>query len=248
MHVATQAAGLLADDERCLGVRFESAYAEGDMRSYSLQFGGPVQIALFIEAGLDFHHAGDLFSMFRCPDQGLNKRRIVADPVSGHLDRDRMGIISRGADEVFDAGVEAIVGMMKKNVAGLDGGKQRSPFIRKRWMRKRDPDWVTQFRNRQSRELKQRRIVNLLRHAIDVRRRQFKPLAQHFPDARIGARPKLEANNRFVATLANLFLDLTHEALLPDRHRSRLQRRGSAVPRWWPQSSSRYRACRDCHE
>src|SRR5271165_4025278 len=145
--------------------------------------------------------------MFRCPDERLNKRRIVADPVRRHLDRDRVGIISRGADKVFDAGVEAIVGMMNKNVASLDGGKERGPFLRKGWMRKRDPGWVTQFGNRQSRKLKQRRVINLLWHVVDVRRRQFKPFAQHFPDARIGARPKLQANHWFIATLADLFLD-----------------------------------------
>jgi len=41
-----------------------------------------VQIAFFIEAGLDFHHAGDLLSLFRGPDERFNKRGIVADPVS----------------------------------------------------------------------------------------------------------------------------------------------------------------------
>ena len=131
MDVAAQTASFLSDDQRCFGVCLKPAYAEGDMRSHALEFGGPVQIALFIEAGLDFHYAGDLFSMFRRADQRFYKRRIVADPVSGHLDRDRMGIICSGADEVFHAGFEAVVRMMNKDVAGLDGGKDRVPVFPK---------------------------------------------------------------------------------------------------------------------
>src|SRR5271166_2997733 len=74
-------------------------------------------------------------------------------------------------------------------------------------MRKRRPRWVTQFGDRQSRELKQRGVVNFLRHVVEVLRRQFKALAEHFPDDRIGARPKLQPDHWLVATLANLFLN-----------------------------------------
>jgi hypothetical protein len=50
MRVALQTTGFFSDNKGCLGVSLESAYAEGDVSAYALEFRRPVQIALFVKA------------------------------------------------------------------------------------------------------------------------------------------------------------------------------------------------------
>ena len=132
VHVAVQAAGLFADDQGGLGVGLESGDAEGDVSADALEFGGPVQVSFFVEAGLDLHHAGDLLALFGGADQRFHEGRVVADAIGGHLDRNGLRVVGGGADEMLDAGVEALVGMMDEDVSGLDSAEQRRMAIGKR--------------------------------------------------------------------------------------------------------------------
>src|SRR5271170_6084857 len=93
MCVALQAAGFFSDNKGSLGVSLESAYAEGDVSAYALEFRRPVQIALFVKARLDLHHACDLLALFCRANERFDKRCIVANAVSGHLDRDRLRVV-----------------------------------------------------------------------------------------------------------------------------------------------------------
>ena len=127
--IAAQTARFLPHNQRSLGVRLEPRYAESDVGADALQFGRPVQVALFVEAGLDLHHAGDLLAMLCGPDQRFDKRRIVANPVSGHLDGDGLRIIGSSTDEVFHARVEAVIGMMDQHVTSLDRGEDCRPIL-----------------------------------------------------------------------------------------------------------------------
>ena len=116
VHIAAQTACFLAYHQRGLAVGLKTADAEGDVRADAFQFGRPVQIALLVEARLDFHDAGDLLAPFGGPDQRFDERRVVADAVSGHLDGNGLRIIGCRADEVLDAGVEAFVRVMHQQV------------------------------------------------------------------------------------------------------------------------------------
>ncbi len=66
-----------------------------------------MQIALFVEARLDFHDAGYLLASFRCAYQRFDERCVVADTVGGHFDGDGLGIVRCGTDEMLDGGVKA---------------------------------------------------------------------------------------------------------------------------------------------
>ena len=65
---------------------FEPAHAKGYVCAGALEFSRPVQIALLVEARLDFHDAGDLLAPFRRAYQRFDEGRVVADAISGHLD------------------------------------------------------------------------------------------------------------------------------------------------------------------
>src|SRR5271165_353619 len=123
MRVALQVTGFFADDKGSLGVSLEPPDAEGDVSAYALEFRRPVQIALFVKARLDLHHACDLLSLFCRADKRFHKRCIVANPVSGHLNRYRLRVVGSGTDEVFHTRIEALVWVVNEDVSGLDRGK-----------------------------------------------------------------------------------------------------------------------------
>jgi hypothetical protein len=127
------------------------------MGSYSLKFGSPMQISLFVEASFYLHDAGDLLSLFSGPNQRFNKGRIVTDTICGHLDRDGLGIVSGSVYERFDAGVKALVWMMHKHVTGLNG-REDSRVLEGRGYERR-PRGFTQLWERQAHELKQAPVV-----------------------------------------------------------------------------------------
>src|SRR5262249_61954872 len=68
-------------------------------------------------------HARDLLARFGGAYQRLDERRVVADTVDGHLDRDGERIVRGLADETLDARVEAVVGVVQQEVAGADRGE-----------------------------------------------------------------------------------------------------------------------------
>ena len=61
--IGAQTASFPTHNQGNLGVCLEPGYAECNVGTDTLQFRGPVQVALLVEAGLDFHHAGDLLAM-----------------------------------------------------------------------------------------------------------------------------------------------------------------------------------------
>src|SRR6516225_3898622 len=207
MYIGAQTSGLLADYQSNLGMCLETGHAKSDVRTHSLQFCGPVQVAFLVEAGLDFHDTGNLLPIFSSPNQRFNERRIVADPVGGHLDGDRLRIISGATNKMLDAPVETVVGMVHEDVASLNGTEKSGAGLGKRRMLKRRPRAITKFGNRQACDLKQRRIVDFLRHFIDVTGQELEPFAQHLFDAKIRTGPKLQANDRFITALPNLLPD-----------------------------------------
>lgn len=140
MRVAAQSARLFANHQSGLAVRLEAPHPEGHMCADALQLRGPVQIALLVETSLDLHHAGDLLAVLGRADERLHERRIVADPVRGHLDGDRLRVVGRHADEMFHAGIEAFIRMMNQHVARLDSAENSGgAAILKGRRRKRGP-------------------------------------------------------------------------------------------------------------
>ena len=79
--------------------------------------------ARFDEACIELDDASDLLACFGGPDQRLNEGRVVADSVDRHLDRHCLRVVCRLSDEALDSGVEAVAGLVKKDVARADRGK-----------------------------------------------------------------------------------------------------------------------------
>src|SRR6201999_2552908 len=110
VRITTQAAAFFANHQRGLGVRLQSAHTKGDVGADAFEFRGPVQIALFVEAGFDLHHAGHLLAVLGSANQRFYEGRVVTDAISGHLDGDSIVIVGGAANKVFDRCVEALVG------------------------------------------------------------------------------------------------------------------------------------------
>jgi hypothetical protein len=84
------------------------------------QFRGPMQVSFFVKTGLQFDDAGHLLPAFGGLYQGFYEGGIVANAVSGHFHSDRVGILGRVGDELFDTGVETLVGVVNQNISGSD--------------------------------------------------------------------------------------------------------------------------------
>ena len=98
-------------------MRLELRIADGDVRARPFEFRRPVQVALFVEACLQLDDAGDLLAALRSTDQRADERRVVADAIHRHLDRQRLRIVGRVADESLDALVETLIWMVDDDVA-----------------------------------------------------------------------------------------------------------------------------------
>src|SRR5271163_4868711 len=125
-----------------------------------------MKVLLFIEAGLNLHHAGDLLALLRGADEGLDEWRIVADAIGGHLNGHGVRIIGGGVDEGLDAGVEAFVRVMHEYVAGIYGREDMAVF--EGWWDERGPRAIVLLRQRQAYKLKQSGVVQLLLHVVKV--------------------------------------------------------------------------------
>ena len=119
MRVAADAVGLLAHDEAQLRMRLQVDEAVDDVDARFLQPVGPGDVVPLVEARLQLHEHGDLLARVRRLYQEIDERRIVADPVERHLDRDDGGIAERRAEQRLDRG-ERVERMMDHVVAVAD--------------------------------------------------------------------------------------------------------------------------------
>ena len=62
-----------------------------------------MQVALLVEPRLELDDARHLLAGFGRPDQRADERRVVADAVDGHLDRERPRVVRGRLDEALDA-------------------------------------------------------------------------------------------------------------------------------------------------
>ena len=109
-------------------------------------------------------------------DQRLHERRVVADPVDGHLDRHRLRVVGGLADEALDARVEAVVRVVEQDV-GRCGSRRRCrrPARLEPGRRQRRPGRVAQRRRRRGRRS---RTASCSRAGRSSRRRPPAPSAK----------------------------------------------------------------------
>ena len=204
VRVTAQSGRLLAHDQRRLGMRLQAAYAKDHMGASPFQLRGPVQVALLVESGLELDHARHLFARFGRLDQRSDKGRVIANPIDGHLDRDRSGIVRGRADEVFHAGIEAVVRVVHEQVVGPNRIKDVDTLPSRRGRCQRSPWRIAQVRCGEAGNFKERRVVDLSGQVVDLVGGELKARPQHLPKSGIGAGRKLQPHDRLVATLPDL--------------------------------------------
>src|SRR5262249_31355635 len=125
-------------------MRLQPAHPKNDMRTSPLQLSGPVQVALLIETCLELNDTSHLFTRFGSLDQGLDKGRIIANPIDGHFDGDGLRIVRGRPNEVSYAGIKAVIRVMDEQIVGPDDGKDVSMAVGQRWRGQGAPGGVLQ--------------------------------------------------------------------------------------------------------
>ena len=124
MDVASDAAGLAANDEANFCVSLEAFDPVNDLGASALEFFGAVEVSRFIKSRLQFDENGHVLAVFRSPDEGINHARLLGGAIEYLFDRQHTGIISGFLDQAED-GFKAFVGMVKKDVAASDRFEKR---------------------------------------------------------------------------------------------------------------------------
>ena len=81
---------------------------------------GPENISLFIEAGLQFDQAHHLFARFRRLDEVSHEGRVITGTVESHFYRQYTRVFGGLGDKALNRGGEALIRMMKQNIAVAD--------------------------------------------------------------------------------------------------------------------------------
>ena len=120
MHVAADAVGLVAHDQRHLGVRLETGETVDDVRADALQVARPMDVVLFVEARFELDQHRDLLAVLGSFDQRVDDRRVAArGAVQRLLDREHVRIDGRLTHELHDR-IERLVRVVQEHVAFAD--------------------------------------------------------------------------------------------------------------------------------
>ena len=104
VRVAAQFAVLATEDQHHLGVGLEADHAVDHYRAGLLQAAGQLQVGLFVEAGAQLDHRGDLLAVACRLDQGVDDLRVGTAAVQGLLDRQHVRILGGLAQQVDHRG------------------------------------------------------------------------------------------------------------------------------------------------
>ena len=126
MRIAAQALRFVTHHQHQLAVRLQPDHAVDDVDAVLLQFPGPVDVGLFVEAGLDLDQRQHLLAGHGSLDQRVHDRRIAAGPVEGLLDGEHLRVGGRLLDEPLHAGGEGVVGVLDEHVLLAQSGEDVS--------------------------------------------------------------------------------------------------------------------------
>ena len=140
VSVATNAVGLLAHNQRGLGVGLESNHAVGHVHARVLQLSRPTNIARLVKARAQFNQHRNLLSTFGGLNEAGDKWTIATCAVQTLLDAKHFWILRGLLNEVLDAGLETFIRVVQQHVALANSrenivvsmanlrGLQRSPW------------------------------------------------------------------------------------------------------------------------
>ncbi|MDQ0775695.1 hypothetical protein QF026_004161 [Streptomyces aurantiacus] len=121
--VAAEGLALLAYDEGQLAVGLEADEAVDDVAARLLQLLGPLDVGLFVEAGLDLDQDQYLLAGFGGLDERVDDRGVAGGPVQGLLDGEDVRVLGRLLQERLDGGREAVVRVVQEDVPFPESGE-----------------------------------------------------------------------------------------------------------------------------
>ena len=120
MDVAAEPVLLAPHDERHLRVDLEVGEAVDDVDARLLHRARPLDVPPLVEASLELDEAHRLLALLRALDERRDERRVVARPVHGRLDRDRVRVERGSLGEGLEARAERVVRVVDEQLAALD--------------------------------------------------------------------------------------------------------------------------------
>src|SRR5262245_9027503 len=205
MNVAAQLVLLLAHDEGDLGVGLQPDQAVDDVDAGLLQSLGPLDVRLFIEAGLEFDQHRDLFAVLGGFDQRFDYRRILAHAVERLFDRQHVRVARRLAQE-FDHGRDRLVRVMEQDVLMAYDVEDVFPRAQRR-RRGRRERLVFQLRQVELVERHQVGDVQGAVNRVNVLLLHLQRMAQQLDHVRAHSGGDLQPHAEAEAAVAHLLLD-----------------------------------------
>ena len=108
---------------------FQTQDAVDHMDPGTFQLLGPLDVVVFIKAGLELHQGHHLLAVFGRPNQGRHDRRIAGGAVERHLDGEHRRVIGRLVEEFLNGGGEEVVGVLQEHVAPADHREDAFEFL-----------------------------------------------------------------------------------------------------------------------
>ena len=102
--------------------------AEHDLNAGAFQRARQADVAVLVEAGLEFDQRGDRLAALGRLDQRLDDRAVLAGAIQGLLDRDHARILGRLVQELDDD-FEALVRVVDDQVFGPDRGEAVAAIV-----------------------------------------------------------------------------------------------------------------------
>src|ERR1035441_7809537 len=122
VQIRLDGVSLAPQDHGGLAMNFQSQQAIDDMAAGFFQGLGPFDVALFVEAGFEFHEHGHLLAFFDGLEQRFHHRRIAPHAVEHNLDGQDIGIARRLAQKIHHR-LKRLERVMQQDVAPSDEGK-----------------------------------------------------------------------------------------------------------------------------
>ena len=120
VDVTPHQVALAANDQSYFRVHLQAHQPVDHVHAFALQRTRPLDVALFVEAGFQFHHHRDLLAFFVRFEQGLNHRRVAAHAIQRHLDGQHVRVVRGGVQKIHHR-LKAVVRVMHQNIAATNG-------------------------------------------------------------------------------------------------------------------------------